>query len=86
MRAEIVNPVRVRAFMSEESAPEVPLAATLKARLAPWLIGAGLALASYVVRQGTAIGRAGRIEVSKIDADIWIGGRSLTRIQGTTPL
>ena len=76
----------VRAFVPEESVPEDPVTGSLNAGLAQWLIGAGLAPAAYVARQGTAIGRAGRVEVRQVGADIWIGGRSVTRIQGTVLL
>ena len=75
----------VRAFVPEESA-EDPVTGSLNAGLAQWLIGAGLAPAAYIVRQGTAIGRAGRVEIRQVGADIWIGGRSETRIQGTVML
>lgn len=75
----------VRAFVPQESA-EDPVTGSLNAGLAQWLIGAGLAPAAYIVRQGTAIGRAGRVEIRQVGADIWIGGRSETRIQGTVML
>ena len=75
----------VRAFVPEESA-EDPVTGSLNAGLAQWLIGAGLAPAAYIVRQGTAIGRAGRVEIRQVGADIWIGGRSETRIRGTLTL
>ena len=75
----------VRAFVPEESA-EDPVTGSLNAGLAQWLIGAGLAPAAYIVRQGTAIGRAGRVEIRQVGADTWIGGRSVTRIQGTVML
>jgi PhzF family phenazine biosynthesis protein len=72
----------VRAFVPEESVPEDPVTGSLNAGLAQWLIGAGLAPAAYVASQGTAIGRAGRIEIKRVGADIWVGGRSVTRIDG----
>ena len=76
----------VRAFVPDESVPEDPVTGSLNAGLAQWLIGTGLAPAAYVASQGTAIGRAGRVEVRQVGADIWIGGRSVTRIQGTVTL
>ncbi|SPB15977.1 phenazine biosynthesis-like protein [Caballeronia novacaledonica] len=43
--------------------------------------------ASYTVRQGTALGRAGRVSIdyddAADDAPIWIGGASVTVIDGT---
>lgn len=76
----------VRAFVPDESVPEDPVTGSLNAGLAQWLIGTGLAPTAYVASQGTAIGRAGRVEVRQVGADIWIGGRSVTRIQGTVTL
>ncbi|GGF37046.1 phenazine biosynthesis protein PhzF [Aliidongia dinghuensis] len=72
----------VRAFVPDESVPEDPVTGSLNAGLAQWLIGAGRAPPAYVACQGTAIGRAGRIEIKQIGADIWVGGRSMTRIDG----
>jgi predicted PhzF superfamily epimerase YddE/YHI9 len=58
----------------------------LNAALAQWLIGDGLAPPSYVAAQGTAMGRAGRVFVQQAGADIWIGGHSVTVIDGTVQL
>jgi PhzF family phenazine biosynthesis protein len=62
---------------------EDPVTGSLNAGLAQWLIGAGLAPASYVASQGTVLGRAGRVQVRERGADIWIGGQSVTVINGT---
>jgi predicted PhzF superfamily epimerase YddE/YHI9 len=45
------------------------------------------ARAPYVVSQGTALGRSGRVHISQ-DADgaIWIGGRTVTCIAGEVEL
>lgn len=37
----------------------------------------------YTVRQGTALGRDGRVTVSYLDGEPWIGGRVVTVIDGT---
>jgi predicted PhzF superfamily epimerase YddE/YHI9 len=47
------------------------------------LIDAGMAKDSYVVTQGTALGRAGKVFVDRIDDDIWIGGDVVSCIEGT---
>jgi predicted PhzF superfamily epimerase YddE/YHI9 len=48
-----------------------------------WLIGAGLAPAHYVARQGTAMGRAGRVHVQLDEqGQVWVGGESVVCIQG----
>ena len=51
------------------------------------LIGAGLAPQRYVASQGTALGRAGRVHVERdAQGEIWIGGTSVTCIDGSVLL
>jgi PhzF family phenazine biosynthesis protein len=77
----------VRAFFPGVSGlAEDPVTGSLNAGVAAWLIGAGLAPSSYVARQGTALGRDGRVHVSKQGSDVWIGGGSVTCVQGTVQL
>jgi PhzF family phenazine biosynthesis protein len=76
----------VRAFVPSLGIPEDPVTGSLNAGLAQWLIGAGVAPTSYVASQGTALGRAGRVHVERDAHDIWIGGDSVTCIQGTVRL
>jgi PhzF family phenazine biosynthesis protein len=77
----------VRAFFSGNNGiAEDPVTGSLNAALAQWLIGDGLAPASYVAAQGTAIGRAGRVFVQQEGTDIWIGGHSVTVIDGSVEL
>jgi PhzF family phenazine biosynthesis protein len=76
----------VRAFVPTLGVPEDPVTGSLNAGLAQWLIGAGLAPSSYVASQGTALGRAGRVHVQRIGDDIWIGGTSVTCIDGEVAL
>ncbi|MHC8305057.1 PhzF family phenazine biosynthesis protein [Pseudomonas sp. PB3P13] len=73
----------VRAFISGDGMPEDPATGSLNAGIAQWLLGEGLAPASYVVSQGLTMGRAGRIQVEKTGDDIWIGGSVVTCITGT---
>jgi PhzF family phenazine biosynthesis protein len=74
----------VRAFFTGNSGiAEDPVTGSLNAALAQWLIGDGLAPASYIAAQGTAMGRAGRVFVQQDGPDIWIGGHSVTVIEGT---
>ncbi len=73
----------VRAFFpGNNGMTEDPVTGSLNAALAQWLIGAGIAPKSYVAAQGTAMARAGRVHVSQEGADIWIGGVSVTCIDG----
>jgi PhzF family phenazine biosynthesis protein len=76
----------VRAFSPNKGAPaEDPATGSLNASLAQWLIESGRAHAPYTVRQGTVLGREGRIHISRDDAGtIWVGGRTVTCVSGET--
>jgi PhzF family phenazine biosynthesis protein len=76
----------VRALLPGQSVAEDPVTGSLNAGLAFWLIGNGVAPAHYVVAQGTALGRAGRVQVDLKDGTIWIGGRVVTAITGSVDL
>ncbi|AZC49892.1 PhzF family phenazine biosynthesis protein [Pseudomonas chlororaphis] len=76
----------VRAFIAGDGMPEDPATGSLNAGIAQWLLGAGLAPASYVVSQGLSMGRAGRIQVERIGDDVWIGGSAVTCIEGSLRL
>jgi PhzF family phenazine biosynthesis protein len=77
----------VRAFFhGNNGMAEDPVTGSLNAALAQWLIGAGYAPPRYVAAQGTALGRAGRVFVEQIGGDIWIGGGSVTVVDGTVRL
>ncbi|MDT7951549.1 MAG: PhzF family phenazine biosynthesis protein [Acetobacteraceae bacterium] len=74
----------VRAFIP--GGYEDPVTGSLNASLAQWLIGDGVAPASYVASQGTALGRAGRVHVRQEGGDFWIGGAVATCVTGTITL
>jgi PhzF family phenazine biosynthesis protein len=78
----------VRAFFPKEgSTVEDPVTGSLNAALAGWLIGAGRLEAPYVARQGTVLGREGRVHVQRDpDGTIWVGGRTATCITGSASL
>ncbi len=77
----------VRAFFpGNNGMTEDPVTGSLNAGIAQWLIGAGLAPTRYVAAQGTAMARAGRVHVVQEGADIWIGGASVTCIDGKVVL
>lgn len=76
----------VRAFIAGDGAPEDPATGSLNAGVAQWLLGKGLAPASYVVSQGLTMGRAGRIRVEQSGDEIWIGGAAVTCIEGSLNL
>lgn len=75
----------VRAFFpGNNGLAEDPVTGSLNAALAQWLIGAGVAPERYVASQGTQLGRAGRVHVERdADGTIWVGGASVTCIDGT---
>ncbi|MCB1889625.1 MAG: PhzF family phenazine biosynthesis protein [Rhodocyclaceae bacterium] len=78
----------VRAFFPGHGGlAEDPVTGSLNAALAQWLIGAGLAPSTYVARQGSALGREGRVHVTQdADGTVWIGGNSVTCIDGRVSL
>ena len=78
----------VRAFFPVDWLPvEDPVTGSLNASLAQWLLGEGLATAPYIVSQGTAIGRRGRVRIDKdTDGTIWVSGATGTRIAGQVDL
>ena len=78
----------VRAFFPKDgTTTEDPVTGSLNAALAPWLLGTGRATAPYVVSQGTALGRAGRVHISRgTDGTIWVAGGTVTCIRGQAEL
>jgi PhzF family phenazine biosynthesis protein len=78
----------VRAFFPKDgSIVEDPVTGSLNASLADWLLRTGRARAPYVASQGGALGRAGRVHISRDPDDtIWVGGGTVTRIAGTVEL
>ena len=76
----------VRGFIAGDGAPEDPATGSLNAGVAQWLLSEGLAPECYVVSQGTAMGRAGRIRVERQGDEIWIGGVVAVCIEGRLQL
>jgi PhzF family phenazine biosynthesis protein len=78
----------VRAFFPKDgSTVEDPVTGSLNASLAQWLLRTGRAQAPYVAAQGTALGRSGRVHVTRDDdGEIWVGGATVTRIDGSVEL
>jgi PhzF family phenazine biosynthesis protein len=66
---------------------EDPVTGSLNASLAQWLLGSGQATAPYVVRQGTVLGRSGRVHIST-DAEgaIWVGGGTVACVTGSVDI
>jgi PhzF family phenazine biosynthesis protein len=78
----------VRAFFPKDGATvEDPVTGSLNASLAAWLLRTGRATAPYVASQGTALGRSGRVHISR-DAGgaIWVAGGTVTCVSGQVEL
>ena len=66
---------------------EDPVTGSLNASVAQWLMSRDPGLHSYTARQGTVLGRAGRVHVDRDDAGtIWVGGDVSAAITGTVHL
>jgi len=66
---------------------EDPVTGSLNASLAGWLLAAGHTTAPYVASQGTALGRRGRVHISRDpDGTIWVGGGTTTGVTGSADL
>ncbi len=80
--------VEVRAFFPKDGLPaEDPVTGSLNASLGQWLIGSGRLSSPYVVSQGSALGRDGRVYVSQDDdGQVWVAGTARTLIEGTIDL
>jgi PhzF family phenazine biosynthesis protein len=78
----------VRAFFPKDGVTtEDPVTGSLNASLASWLLDRGYAQAPYVASQGTALGRAGRVHISRDpDGTIWVAGATVTCISGQVDL
>ncbi|HEY6780306.1 MAG TPA: PhzF family phenazine biosynthesis protein [Thermoleophilaceae bacterium] len=80
--------IEVRAFFPKDGVlVEDPVTGSLNASLAEWLVGSGRLTPPYVARQGTALGRGGRVHVTR-DAQhaIWVAGTTVTCVQGLLTL
>lgn len=80
--------VEVRAFCPGLLDAEDPVTGSLNAGFAVWLQREGVLPASYVARQGTAMGRDGRVHVDRDEetGTTWVGGTTRTVLQGTADL
>lgn len=74
--------VEVRAFCPGYGPAEDPVTGSLNAGIGQWLAGGRLP-ASYVASQGTVLGRAGRVHVTRTGDEVWVGGDTRTTITGT---
>nr|WP_315236732.1 PhzF family phenazine biosynthesis protein [uncultured Albidiferax sp.] len=79
--------LEVRAFGAPVGILEDPVTGSLNASLAQWLIADGYAPEQYLVSQGTCLDRMGRIHIERdADGQVWVGGESVTCINGSVLL
>jgi PhzF family phenazine biosynthesis protein len=78
----------VRAFFPANGVTvEDPVTGSLNASLAEWLLRSGRATVPYTASQGTALGRSGRVHVTRDhDGTIWTGGGTITCVVGHVDL
>ena len=86
VRDDVEAHFEVRAFIAGDGAQEDPATGSLNAGVAQWLLSEGLAPERYVVSQGTAIGRAGRLRIERQGDEIWVGGAVVACIEGRLQL
>ena len=76
--------IEVRAFSPKITSIEDPVTGSLNASIGQWLLAAGRVTAPYVASQGTAMGRRGRVHVSRdADGQVLVGGGTVTCVSGT---
>ena len=79
--------LEVRAFAAPVGVAEDPVTGSLNASLAQWLMAEGHMPPTYSARQGTVLGRAGQVFLSKdAQGQVWVGGDVVGCIQGTVNL
>jgi PhzF family phenazine biosynthesis protein len=77
----------VRFFANDVMVVEDPVTGSFNASLAQWLIADGLAPSSYIATQGTCLGRFGQVHISQdTSGQVWVGGASVTCIEGLVTL
>lgn len=79
--------VEVRAFFADgRDFTEDPVTGSANAGLAQWLIGTGALPPAYTSRQGSVIGREGRVRLEADGDRVWVSGDAVTRVVGEVDL
>lgn len=79
--------LEVRAFAAPIGIEEDPVTGSLNASLAQWLIAEGHLPERYLAAQGQCLGRSGRVHVMRdAEGQVWVGGDSITCIDGKLTL
>ncbi len=86
-KPDITPDLEVRAFAASIGINEDPVTGSLNASLAQWLMADGIMPAQYTAAQGVCVKRAGQIDLQRdADGQVWVGGQSVTCIDGTVTL
>ena len=86
-KPDITPDLEVRAFAASIGINEDPVTGSLNASLAQWLMLDGIMPAQYTAAQGVCVKRAGQIDLQRdADGQVWVGGQSVTCIDGTVTL
>ena len=79
--------LEVRGFAASIGINEDPVTGSLNASLAQWLMAEGHMPARYFASQGVCLGRAGEVALARdATGQVWVGGQSVTCIDGTVSL
>ena len=79
--------LEVRAFAASIGINEDPVTGSLNASLAQWLMAEGHAPERYLASQGVCLGRAGQVCLERdAQGQVWVGGESVTCIDGQVAL
>lgn len=76
----------VRAFFTTDTGAmsEDPVTGSLNASTAQWMIETGRVTAPYLAGQGTRLRRTGRIHIDRDEqGSVWVGGATVTVVEGT---
>ncbi|MES2913093.1 MAG: PhzF family phenazine biosynthesis protein [Pseudomonadota bacterium] len=86
--APAVTPdIEVRAFAPCMGINEDPVTGSFNAGLAQWLMADGYSPESYVASQGVCLNRAGLVYLDRDSGgQVWVGGESVTCIDGSVTL
>ena len=79
--------LEVRAFAACMGINEDPVTGSLNASLAQWLMADGFMPQHYTASQGVCLGRAGQVDLQRDpQSQVWVGGQSVTCIDGVVTL
>ena len=86
-KPDMTPDLEVRAFAACMGVNEDPVTGSLNASLAQWLMADGFLPQHYTASQGVCMGRAGQVDLHRDDqGQVWVGGQSVTCIEGVVTL